>query len=76
MDNELRQKRPRLKLDLKNYGLLRKRVLARDGWRCQLCGSPRDLHVHHLIKRGQLGDDVLDNLITLCMNCHMLQHRG
>jgi HNH endonuclease len=49
-------------------------ALQRDAWRCQICGSPKDLQVHHLTKRSRLGDDVLDNLITLCAPCHDLQH--
>ena len=70
----LRQKRPRLKLSIEDYRLLRQRVLERDGWRCQNCGSSSDLHVHHLAKRSKLGDDALDNLITLCAKCHQTVH--
>jgi len=72
---QFRQKRPRLKLSAEEYSLLRKQALQRDAWRCQICGSPKDLQVHHLTKRSRLGDDVLDNLITLCAPCHDLQHR-
>ena len=71
---KLRQKRPRLKLGAEDYNLLRQRVLERDGWRCQNCGSSENLHIHHLTKRSQLGDDALDNLITLCANCHHNHH--
>ena len=71
----LRQKRPRLKLSLKEYNLLRKKVLDRDGWRCQVCGSSTDLHVHHLVRRSRLGDDAFDNLITLCATCHQDEHQ-
>ncbi len=71
---QLRKKRPRLKLSARDYHLLRQRVLERDGWRCQNCGSPKDLHVHHLEKRSKLGDDDLDNLITLCATCHLRGH--
>jgi predicted restriction endonuclease len=72
--DQLRQKRPRLKLSVEDYNLLRHRVLERDGWRCQNCGSSKDLHVHHLKKRSKLGDDALDNLITLCLICHKRQN--
>ena len=71
---ELRQKRPRLKLSAEDYKLLHYRVLERDGWRCQNCGSSKDLQVHHLSNRSKLGDDALDNLIVLCANCHRMQH--
>ena len=73
---QLRQKRPRLKLSVEEYSLLRHRVLERDAWRCQDCGSFTDLHVHHLAKRSSLGGDALDNLITLCAACHMKRHTG
>ena len=71
----LRPKKPRLALDPKIYKGLRNQVLARDGWRCQSCGCTKNLHVHHLRARSKLGDDALQNLITLCADCHAQQHR-
>ncbi|MGO9843605.1 MAG: HNH endonuclease [Candidatus Acidiferrales bacterium] len=71
---QVRQKRPRLKLTDEEYASLRRRVLERDRWRCQNCGSSKDLHVHHLTRRSKLGDDALENLITLCATCHQRQH--
>jgi 5-methylcytosine-specific restriction endonuclease McrA len=71
----LPQERPRLRLSPEDYDLLRKQVLERDGWRCQSCGSLKNLQVHHVRKRSQLGDDLLDNLITLCISCHATEHR-
>ena len=71
---QLRQKRHRLKLKIEAYTLLRKRVLERDGWRCQQCGSSKDLHVHHLTRRSELGDDAEENLLTLCAWCHSHVH--
>ena len=73
---ELRQKRPRLKLSLEEYEALRHRVLERDAWRCQNCGSSKDLNVHHVLERSKFGDDALDNLMTLCANCHRQRHGG
>ena len=70
------RKRPRLKLDPTTYNELRGQVLDRDGWRCQTCGSSRNLQVHHLRARSKLGDDALQNLITLCTECHARQHRN
>jgi len=72
----LRPKKPRLKLDAENYNELRNQVLARDGWRCQSCGSRRNLQVHHMRARSKLGDDALQNLISLCAGCHGQQHRN
>ena len=70
----LRQKRPRVALKSDEYDRLKMRVLERDGWKCQCCGSPTNLHVHHLLYRSRLGADALDNLITLCASCHRRQH--
>jgi 5-methylcytosine-specific restriction endonuclease McrA len=72
----IRQKQPRIELSFDEYGVLRDQVLERDGWRCQDCGSSKDLQVHHLVKRSKLGDDILDNLIALCASCHMQRHGG
>jgi ATP-dependent DNA helicase RecQ len=66
----LRQKQPRLKLNPKEYTIVRNGVLERDGWRCQECGSMEGLEVHHMKPRSQLGGDVMHNLITLCVGCH------
>ena len=73
---QLGQKRPRLKLRFEEYNCLRDRVLKRDGWKCQDCSSSQDLQVHHLTKRSKLGDDALNNLITLCAACHRQRHRS
>jgi len=70
----LRQKQPRLKLRREEYEGLRRRVLERDGWRCQSCGSSMELQIHHVKSRSKLGDDALYNLITLCASCHGMRH--
>ncbi len=56
----------RIKLGKQAYQRIMKRVLERDGWRCQKCGSVKDLQIHHKIKRSQQGNDSLQNLVTLC----------
>jgi 5-methylcytosine-specific restriction endonuclease McrA len=70
----LAQKGPRLKLNTEAYGKLWKRILDRDGWRCQHCGDPKNLQVHHIQSRSSLGSDEEANLITLCANCHARLH--
>jgi len=70
----LRQKRPRLVLNPEDYEELGNRILNRDGWKCQCCGSGKDLQVHHLVRRSQLGSDTLENLMTLCAGCHRRVH--
>ena len=61
----------RIKLGIRAYRRIVKRVLKRDDWQCLRCGSLKDLQIHHQIKRSQQGDDSLENLITLCAHCHM-----
>jgi 5-methylcytosine-specific restriction endonuclease McrA len=63
-------KRPRVRLDPRDYEGLCRQVLRRDGWRCQGCGKRANLQVHHIFLRSQSGDDIEDNLITLCSECH------
>lgn len=53
--------------------LLKNQVLEPDGWKCQDCGSLKNLQVHHLKPRSRLDDDSLTNLITLCAFCQAWQ---
>ncbi len=73
--NRILPKQPRVRLDPKLYDQLRKQVLCRDDWRCQVCGSRQNLQVHHKQLRSQQGDDDDSNLITLCADCHERKHR-
>jgi ATP-dependent DNA helicase RecQ len=72
--NGIRPKQPRLRLESGAYEELRQQVLRRDGWRCQSCGSMTNLEVHHQEFRSHGGDDLEENLITLCSNCHASVH--
>jgi 5-methylcytosine-specific restriction endonuclease McrA len=56
--------------------LLRMKIMERDNWRCQFCGTRSDLQVHHIIYRSQGGADMEDNLITACAACHEAIHLG
>ena len=53
---------------------VRRKVYARDGFRCALCDSTKYLQIHHVIPRGQGGSDFVENLITLCSVCHGQAH--
>ena len=70
----LRQRKAHRSLDSEKYRALRKQALERDGWRCQLCGPLRNLQIHHRKFRSLLGDDTAQNLITLCADCHRVEH--
>lgn len=60
----------------------RRNVFERDGHECQNCRyqSPledhptRGLHAHHQTKISDGGGHGLDNLITVCRDCHMEVH--
>jgi 5-methylcytosine-specific restriction endonuclease McrA len=75
MTSQIDRKSPPVKLDAGSYRELRKQVLERDSWRCQLCGSMQHLQVHHFKYRSQSGSDEEQNLITLCAQCHEQAHR-
>jgi hypothetical protein len=60
-------------------------VLKRDGGRCRMCGwrpddwtpaDPRIPELHHLIPHEDGGQQTVDNLVTLCCNCHDKVHAG
>lgn len=49
-------------------------VFKRDDYRCQRCGTAKNLRVHHL-SYARLGkDDEILDLITLCDKCHSSVH--
>ncbi len=56
---------------------LRIACLMRDGYTCQHCGK-RDvrLEAHHIMFRSNGGKDTLENLLTLCDQCHHHLHQG
>lgn len=60
------------------YRIWKKGVLKRDKYTCQLCGSDKSLHTHHINKFADYPDlrfDV-DNGITLCKHCHKYIHKN
>jgi 5-methylcytosine-specific restriction endonuclease McrA len=74
MNDSSSQKRLRIRKAPTLYARLRREILERDGWRCQKCGCSRNLDVHHIRRRSDLGDDAETNLITLCRECHQILH--
>ena len=38
---------------------------------CERCGAPGYGGMHHIKYRSQGGDDIRENLIRLCMRCHV-----
>lgn len=56
------------------FNSLRQRVFKRDGHSCVWCGSQENLIVDHIIERQLGGTNELNNLRTLCKNCHEEWH--
>lgn len=46
------------------------------GGDCEHFGWPNGAGAHHIVSRGQQGDDTDANLITLCNKHHSLVHQG
>lgn len=61
----------------KKFRIMRFEALRRDGYRCVECGAPahdKILDVHHVIPRSEGGSNEMDNLRTLCNECHRKAH--
>jgi len=43
---------------------------------CQICGSRDKVEGHHIIDHQFAGAANVDNIISLCHNCHMDVHKG
>ena len=56
-----------------NWRNIRDEILERDGYQCTVCGSHSNLDVHHIEPRRKGGQDVPENLITMCEECHVKQ---
>ncbi len=71
--------------DRKIPDAVRRAVLQRDGYKCQMdgCGwhideynraDPRILELHHKKHHAAGGENTAENLITLCNSCHDRVH--
>lgn len=49
---------------------------ARDNYVCQACGSSEHIEGHHILDHQYSGAADVDNIISLCHDCHMELHRG
>lgn len=56
------------------WQIKRQKVLERDRYTCQGCGSTVALQVHHR-DYSNVGDELLFQLITLCNGCHERAHK-
>jgi len=53
---------------------LRQKAFERDKFKCQGCGTEYNLQVHHLEYSRNRLKEKLSNLVTLCSDCHELEH--
>lgn len=53
----------------------RQQRLKMDGLQCQICGTGKNLHVHH-ITYEHFGAEPMQDLITVCDNCHRKIHEN
>jgi 5-methylcytosine-specific restriction endonuclease McrA len=53
----------------------RRQLFDKRGEKCELCGNPEDLQVHHLTYK-RLGKEHAEDLQILCRGCHENEHEG
>ena len=49
----------------------RRALFARDGWRCQYCGSEGKLTLDHVVPRSRGGESNWENVVTSCAPCNL-----
>ena len=47
------------------------KVMQRDNYKCRLCGTSLNLHLHHIDGRGKDLTNDINNCIMLCRHCHL-----
>ena len=52
---------------------IRRKRIERDGFQCVMCGSAKNLNVHHITYDCLYREDVTD-LVTVCKKCHEKLH--
>lgn len=56
-----------------NWWKIRNARVEFDNFKCQHCGFKYELQVHHKTY-DRLGDECLDDMVTLCPRCHNDEH--
>ena len=68
-----KKKEPEVLFNSDVWKKTRERVLRRDKYLCLRCDRKFDsanLSAHHMVPRAEGGGDNLENLVTLCNECH------
>lgn len=71
----LRGRLPAPKTYGNDWSIQRTSCLQRDDYTCQQCGCTDSLEVHHWTPYRFCYDNSLDNLVTLCSECHRWIHK-
>jgi len=50
-------------------------IHERDCFKCKICGSTKELTVHHKLPVHRGGKGTLDNCVCWCKSCHRLFHK-
>lgn len=50
--------------------LTRQNIFRRDGFRCQYCGTSKDLTIDHVIPKSKRGRSTWKNMVTACKSCN------
>lgn len=67
---------PRPVARAKDPTALRRFRLERVGEPCEICEARQGTEVHHRVFRSQGGDDVEENFVLVCVDCHRGIHDG
>ena len=63
-----------LYLNSRKWQKIRARIIQRRLFRCEQCGSRKQLEVHHLTYKRVGGNEKDDDLEVLCRSCHKIEH--
>lgn len=84
-NQEKKKVKPKVKARIKNqvnsktsenesWSYLREIILDKYNYQCSICGQYGEIDVHHKIPIKEGGTNEIENLITLCRNCHENLH--
>ena len=54
----------------------RRKVFEKYNYQCNDCSAPGTLEIHHIKPVIKGGSNKVNNLILVCMVCHVLRHGG
>jgi 5-methylcytosine-specific restriction endonuclease McrA len=59
-----------ISIPYKEVELSRQNVFKRDSYRCQYCGTTKDLTLDHVLPRSRKGRSSWTNRVTACKSCN------